>query len=147
MITYVKVKQDILGVIWSSFWGIYTQVKHLRDWILCSNWLNDSPQYYVSFCIFSLLKYNRIFSKNLWVWYLRGKIKSLTQHFVGVSVPGLAPENYVSFILFIIHLSSYDNIYGTETWNFLGNMKVLFGHLYTCWTSEGKNISWGLTKW
>ena len=30
---------------------------------------------------------------------------------------------------------------------FCDNMKVLFGHLYTCWTSEGMDISRRLTKW
>ena len=35
------------------------------------------------------------------------------------------------------HLSSYDNIFETKTWCFGGNMKVLLGHLYTLWTSEG----------
>ena len=46
MIAYVKLKHVIFGVIWSSFWGIYTQAKHLRDWILHSDWLNDSLQKY-----------------------------------------------------------------------------------------------------
>ena len=58
MITYVKLKHDILGVIWSSFLGIYTQVKHLRKWILHGDWLNDSHEVIASFSIFSLLKYD-----------------------------------------------------------------------------------------
>ena len=43
----------------------------------------------VSFCIFVLLKNDRIFE----AWYLWTKIKSLTQQFAaGTSVPGLVPE-------------------------------------------------------
>ena len=38
----------------------------------------------VRFCIFSLLKYDRIFGKNLEYEYLWGKMKSFTQHFAGV---------------------------------------------------------------
>ena len=38
----------------------------------------------VSFCIFSLLKCDRIFGKNLG-HDICGKVKSLTQHFLGVS--------------------------------------------------------------
>ena len=34
MITYVKLKHDILGVIQSYFWDIYTQAKQLWEWIL-----------------------------------------------------------------------------------------------------------------
>ena len=45
----------------------------------------------VSLCILSLLKYDRIFGKNLEHDTLRGNIKSLTQQFVG-SVLGLARE-------------------------------------------------------
>ena len=36
-----------------------------------------------SFYIFRLLKYDRIFGKNLGAWYLVGKIKSLFQYFAG----------------------------------------------------------------
>ena len=50
----------------------------------------------------------------------------------GGSVPGLTPESYVSLLFFMTHLSSYDNIFETETRCFWGNMKVLLGHLYTC---------------
>ena len=46
---------------------------------------------------------------------MRGKIKSLTQYFAGGSLPALAPEIYVSFLFFMTHLSSYDNIFETET--------------------------------
>ena len=42
------------------------------------------------------------------------EIKSLIPHFEGGSVLGLAPEIYVSS-LFMAHLSSYDNIFETET--------------------------------
>ena len=51
-----------------------------------------------SFYIFRLLKYDRIFGKNLGAWYLGGKIKSLFQHFAGGLAPGLVPEIYVSFL-------------------------------------------------
>ena len=51
----------------------------------------------VSLCILSLLKYDRIFGKNLEHDTLRGNIKSLTQQFAG-SVLGLAREIYVSFL-------------------------------------------------
>ena len=53
----------------------------------------------VSFCIFSLLKYHRIFVKNFELDI--GKLKSLTQQFVGEGggecVPCFVPEIYVSF--------------------------------------------------
>ena len=57
-----------------------------------------------SFFIFNLLKYDRIFGKNLEHDTYKSKIKSLTQYFAaGGSVPGLAPETYVSF-LFLWHI-------------------------------------------
>ena len=64
MITYVKRKHNILGVIRSSFWGIYTEAEHLRVRTLYNAYviIHDNI---VSFCIFSLLKYDRIFGKNL----------------------------------------------------------------------------------
>ena len=34
MIAYAKLKHDILGVIWKSFSGIYTQAEQLILWIL-----------------------------------------------------------------------------------------------------------------
>ena len=46
MITYLKLKHDIIGVIWRSFWGIYTHTEHLSVWILHGDRLNDNPQYY-----------------------------------------------------------------------------------------------------
>ena len=60
MITYLKLKHDILGVIWSSLWnicvhaGYYTAADQMiaRDII-------------VSFSIFSWLKYARIFGRKL----------------------------------------------------------------------------------
>ena len=58
----------------------------------------------VTFYIFSLLKYDRIFGKRLehdtYDW---GKIKSLAQHFTGGSIIGFAPEIYVRF-LFLWHI-------------------------------------------
>ena len=72
----------------------------------------------------------------------------MTQHFAaGESAPGLAPKIYVSFLFFIAHLSSSDNIFETETWYFGGNMKVLLGYLYTCWSSEGMDVTRWLTGW
>ena len=62
MITYVKLKHDILGVIWRSSWDIYTQAEHLKVWIL-HVWI--SHNIIVSFRILSWLKYDRIFGKNL----------------------------------------------------------------------------------
>ena len=64
MITYVKLKHDILGIIWRFIWGIYAKDKHLREWMLHGDW-KIAREIIVSFRIFSLLKYDRIFGKNL----------------------------------------------------------------------------------
>ena len=71
MIAYVKLKHDNLGVIWSSFWGIYTQaegIDHLNIWrnrYYKATDLMKARKIIVSFCIFSLLKYDKIFGKNM----------------------------------------------------------------------------------
>ena len=54
MIAYVKLKNDIFGVIGRSFWGIYTNAEHLREQMLHGNWLNEIACDIISiFCIFS----------------------------------------------------------------------------------------------
>ena len=51
----------------------------------------------------------------IWSMIIRGKIKSLTQHFAARGyVPGLAPKIYVSFLSFITHLGSSDSIFEAE---------------------------------
>ena len=67
MITYVKLKHDIVGLIWRSFWDIKTQAEHLSVWIVHDTWLNETIalNIIVRLCIFSLRKYDRIFGKNL----------------------------------------------------------------------------------
>ena len=80
----------------------------------------------VTFYIFRLLKYDRIFGENL-EHYTYGVKKILDPAFCGDSVPGLIPEIYASF--FMTHLSSYNNIFETEAY-FGGNRMVLFWHLY-----------------
>ena len=63
-------------------------------------------------------------------WSMILKIKSLIQHSTtGQSVPGLTTETCVSFLM--KHLSSYNNIFQTETQIFWANMKVFLGHLHT----------------
>ena len=97
-----------------------------------------------SSCIFSLLKYDRIIGKNLehdtcgvkwnpWPRTLRpgGQYQVWSLKFMLV------------FIFY--NTSSSDNIFETETY-FGGNVKVFLWHLYTCWTSEGMDITRWLTK-
>ena len=59
-IKYVKRKHDILGVICSSFGASIHRLN------ICGNgYYTATGEIIVSFCIFSLLKYDRIFGKNL----------------------------------------------------------------------------------
>ena len=44
-----------------------------------------------------------------------GQNKVLYQALCRGSEPGLAPEIYISFLFFMTHLSSYNNIFETET--------------------------------
>ena len=44
------------------------------------------------------------------------------------------------------HLSSYDNIFETETWYFWDNVKVLLEQVYKLWTSESVDITGRLTN-
>ena len=89
-----------------------------------------------SFCIFSLLKYDRIIGKNLehnsWPRTLRpgGQYQVWSLKFM---------------FSFFYNTSSSDNIFETETY-FGGDVRVLLWHLYTCWTSEGMDITRWLTK-
>ena len=146
MITYVKLKCDILGVIWRSFWGIYTHAGHLRVWILHGDWVNDSPRCYCQFLHFQLLKFDRIFGKNLEHDTYGVKKKSLTQHFLGGHYQ-FWPLKFMLVFFFMTHLSSYDNIFEIETWYFWDNIRVLLWYLYTHWASEGVGITRRLTKW
>ena len=102
----------------------------------------------VSFCIFSLLSMTE-FSAKIWSMILMGWNKVLDPALCGVSVPCLAPDIYVSSLTFMTHLSSYDNIFETKTWTwyFWGKWRSFLGHLYTCWTSEGMDITQEMTKW
>ena len=66
----------------------------------------------VSFYIFRLLKYDKIFGKNLehdtyWV-------KFLTQHFARGQYQAWSLK-LMLFFFFMTHLSRYDNIFETET--------------------------------
>ena len=88
----------------------------------------------ISFCIFSFLKYVRIFGEKFGAWHLWGKLKFLTQHFAGGQ-------------FFMADLSGCDNITETETWYVWANMNVLLGYLYTLWIYEGVDITQQLTKW
>ena len=54
----------------------------------------------VSFCILSLLKYNRIFCKNL-EYDTYGVNKVLDPALCGGSVQDLVPEIYVSFLFYV----------------------------------------------
>ena len=99
-----------------------------------------------NFCIFSLLKYGRIFGKTL-EHDTCGVKKSPWPSTLRAVSTRFGPWNLCLFSFFMRHLSIYHNIYETETWFFGGNLKVLLGHLYTCWTSEGVDITRRLTKW
>ena len=110
----------------------------------------------VSFYIFRLLKYVRIFVKKFRAWSYGIKNKILELAFYRGSIPDLIPEIYDFFLFmiseifvffFMTHLSSYNNICKTDLWYFWGNMKAFMGHQYTRWTSEGTNITRRLTKW
>ena len=86
------------------FVELSTQAKHLSGWKLHDDWLNDSPRYY---CEFS----------HCWkfgAWYLRGKIRSLTQHFVGGQWQ-IWPLKFMLVFFFMSHLSSYNKTFETET--------------------------------
>ena len=41
----------------------------------------------------------------------------------------VCPWNLCKILFYMKHLSGYDNIFETEAWYFLGNMKVLLEHL------------------
>ena len=65
MMTYANLEHYILGIIWRPFWGIY-----IRSWIsegvdITQRLTKLAHDIIVSFSIFSLLKYDRIFGKNL----------------------------------------------------------------------------------
>ena len=72
-----KLFQEVYWRTW--FCRASAKAKNLRAWILHDNWLNDSPRNYC-FYIFMLLKYNRIFSKNLEHDIY---VVELTRHFAG----------------------------------------------------------------
>ena len=99
----------------------------------------------VSFYIYSLLKSNKIYGK---IWSM---ILSLTNKVIDLALSGGYYQVWsVKFMLvffFMTRLSSYDNIFETETWHFWSNMKMPSGHIYTRWTYEGVDITRRLTKW
>ena len=64
---------------------------------------------------------------------------SLTQNFAGGQYL-VCSLKFMLVFFFMTHLSSYINLFETET--FLGgNRKVILGHLYTRWTSEDVDIA------
>ena len=69
-------------------------------------------------------------SVKVWSMILCGKIKSLTQHIAGYQYQ-IWSLKFMLVFFFYVTLSSYNNIFETETLYFLVNMKVLSGHLYT----------------
>ena len=62
-----------------------------------------------------------------------GQNKALEPALCRGSDPGFAPEIYVSFRFPWNISGGFDNIFETETWYFLGNMRVLL-----------RNLDWGL---
>ena len=79
-----------------DFVELHTQAKHPRVWILHDEQMLGHD-IIVSFSIFSLLKYDSIFSKKL-EHDTYGVRLSPSAKFCGRSVPGLAPEIYVNFL-------------------------------------------------
>ena len=76
----------------------------------------------VSICIFSLLTYDRIFDENL--EHDTYGVKSSTKQFAGFQYQ-VWPLMFMLVFLYLCHiLSSYDNIFETETWCFWSNVKV-----------------------
>ena len=77
----------------------------------------------VSFYNCSLINYDRIFGK---IW---NKILYLSNKVIDPALCRVWSAKSMLVFFFITHLSSYDNIFETEAWYFLGDMKVLLGHL------------------
>ena len=98
-----------------------------------------NPDVLVSFSIlillycfdtYSLLKYDKIYGK-IWSTTLTLTNKVIDPA-LSVGHYQVEPLKFMLVFVFMTHLSSYDNIFETQTCYFGGNMKVLMGHLYIC---------------
>ena len=78
----------------------------------------------VSFCTFSLLKYDRIFDNNM-EHDIYGLKQSPWPNALQAASARFGSWNLGYFSIFMTYLSSYNNIFETETWFFWGNMKFL----------------------